>query len=171
MIKFFYNFIKSVYDVYLYKIIKYYEPIVEKLTINNEKVKKYNMFKNDNEEYIYKCLNVEYYKNMYYNLGLYYHTSPENLYLVIEKDIAILDDIDSLRITLLSNNNKEYTIIDEKFIGLILNFSTKQSKLKTLLYYYLQIYLSNFDKIIKVEFEIDNIYKEIDFNELLEYIN
>ena len=169
MIKILLNFIKSIYSIYLYKIVKYYDPIIEKKTLNNYKINKYNVFNTNNKEYIYKCLNVKYNDNIYYNLGTYFHVSNENLNIIINKElISLEDDIDLIKIKLLSKDNNEYTIIDENFINSILIFSTKQSRLEPLLYYYLQTYLFNYDKIIDIEFEINNKYNKVDINILLE---
>jgi hypothetical protein len=168
MIKIVFNFLKSIYDVYLYKVVRYYEPIIDKYVYNN-KIAKYNMFYQNNNEYIYKYLNVEYNNGKYFNLGTYYHTSIDDINIITDKELIYFeDDIDSIKIKLLSENNEEYTIIDKKFTNTILNFSTKQSRLEPLLYYYLQTILLNNDTIIDVEFEINNDYIKINIDSILD---
>jgi len=171
------NNIKSIYDIYFYKIIKFYYPIVEKIVFTNKKrvkkLSKYNICKTyTNCEYIYKFQNVEYNENIYYNLGLIYHTSDQNLNIIIDKELIMFDeDVDSIKIVLLSSTtNTEYTFIDEKFINSILNFTTKKSRLEPLLYYYLQKYLLNNDQIVSVDFEINNRYIRINHHNVLEDI-
>ena len=180
MIKKIINIIKSIYDVFIYKIIKYYDPIIEKsiytLPINNNnnnnnnRLSKYNIFKlYSNVKYIYKLQNIEYSNQIYYNLGIIYHTSDLNINLISDRELVYFeDDVDHIRIKLLNNLNNEYIIIDEKFVNSILNFATNRSRLEPLLYYYLNKYLSNHDRIIEVELCIDNSYIKVDINNKLE---
>ena len=169
------NIIKSVYDIYFYKIIKYYYPIVEKLVFtHNKKLKKlskYNICKTYTDcEYIYKIQNVEYHDNIYYNLGLIYHTSNLDINILIDKELTIFEDVGSIKIILQSVFETNYMLIDEKFVNSILNFATNKSRLEPLLYYYLQKYLLNYDKIVSIDFEINNIYVRVNHNNLLEEI-
>jgi len=169
------NFTKSIYDIFFYKIIKYYYPIVEKLVFTHsktlQKLSKYNICKRYTDcEYIYKFQNVEYHNNIYYNLGLIYHTSDQNINKIIDNDlISFEEDIDSIKIELKSTENN-YILVDEKFINSILNFATKKSRLEPLLYYYLQKYLLNYDQIVSVDFEINNKYIRVNHNNVLEDI-
>ena len=170
------NNIKSIYDIYFYKIIKFYYPIVDKIVFTNrkkvKKLSKYNICKTyTNCEYIYKFQNVEYNNNIYYNLGLIFHTSDLNLNIILDKElICFEEDVESIKINLVSSDNNNYTLIDEKFINSILNFATKKSRLEPLLYYYLQKYLLNNDQIISVDFEINNRYIRINHQSILEDI-
>ena len=167
------NNIKSIYNIFLYKKIKYYFPIIEKLVFSsNKKLTKYNICKRYlNCEFIYKFQNVEYNNNVYFNLGLLYHTSNQNVNHIIEKDLVFFEeDVDSIKITLESNNKDNYTIKDEEFVNSILNFSTKKSRLEPLLYYYLKKHLSNNDQIISVELEINNKFISVDHLNRLEDI-
>ena len=171
MINKIFNILKSIYDVYIYKIIKYYDPIVEKsiYTPINNRLLKYNIYKSySNVEFINKIQNIEYSNHIYYNLGIIYHTSKYNNVLSDRELILFEDDIDHIKIKLLDNTNNEYIIMDEKFINSILYYTTSKSRLEPLLYYYLKRYLSNFDKIIEVEFNINNNYIKVDINNRLE---
>jgi len=163
------------YNLYLYNIIKYYYPIINKsiYTINYNTCAKYNKYNkiksNLNIIYIYKFQIIEYNNRIFYNRGICYHTSDNNINNILDKTLVNFDiDIESIQIKLLSNTNSEYIIIDENFINNILNFSTPKSKLEPLLYYYLQINLLNFDKIIDVEFKINNKYIKINIDNILE---
>lgn len=175
MIKNSLNICKSFYDVFLYKIIKYYDPLIDKYTYdwNSHTINKFNKFRSYNNcVFINKYQNVVYNEknNMYYNMGIIYNVST-SLNNDINNDIAIFeDDIESIRLTLLSSDNLEYTIIDENFVRNILNYSTNKSILEPLLYYYLQKYLLNHDKIINVEFNINNTFYKIKYNYILSYI-
>lgn len=175
------NIIKSVYDVYLYKIVKYYYPIIEQYAFNKNKhkIKKYNnlkIYRNiENIEFVYKIANIEYnpLTNTYYNLGSVYHTSNyyniNNLNKLFENIIDISIDIDLIKFNLMSVKSKKlYTLIDTNFINTILVYSTKESNLESLLYYYLNRYLSINDKIISIEFEINNKLIKINLNQILE---
>jgi hypothetical protein len=168
------NNIKSIYNIFLYKKIKYYFPIIEKLVYaSDKKISRYNIYKRySNCEFIYKFQNVEYNNNIYFNLGLIYHTSNQNINYIIDKDLVFFEeDVDSIKITLQSStSDNNYQLIDEKFVNSILNFSTKKSRLEPLLYYYLKKHLSNNDQIISVEFEINNKFISVDHLNRLEDI-
>ena len=167
------NIIRSIYDVFLYKIIRYYDPIIEKLILykplNINRLIRYNRFKSYNDvNYIYKVQNIEYSNKIYYNLGIIYHTDIIDVKYLIDKELVYFeDDIDNIRIKLLSTNNNEYIIIDDKFVSLILNNATDLTRLEPLLYYYLIKYLQNYDEILEVEFNINNTYIKVDINNKL----
>ncbi len=168
------NNIKSFYNIFLYKKIKYYFPIIEKLVyVSNKKISRYNIYKKySNCEYIYKFQNVEYNNNIYFNLGLIYHTTELNINYIIDKNLVFFEeDVDSIKITLQSStSDNNYQLIDENFVNSILNFSTKKSRLEPLLYFYLKRHLSNNDQIISVEFEINNKFISVDHTNRLEDI-
>lgn len=168
------NNIRSIYDIYFYKIIKFYYPIVEKLIfLQNRKIVKYNICKTYTDcDFFYKFQNVEYHNNIYYNLGIIYHTTNQNIDKIIDKEIVFFEeDVDSVKLILKSSaTDNDYILIDEKFVNSILNFATKKSKLSLLIYYYLQKYLSNNDQIVNVEFEINNKYISVNHESLLEEI-
>jgi hypothetical protein len=167
------NICRSIYDVFIYKVVKYYDPIIDKkvYTRKNNILDRYNMFRQYSDvDFIYKLLNVDYNDNIYFNSGIVYHTSIQDLNNVLDRDIiSFNDDIISIKIKLLSNANKsEYIIIDEKFISHILNFATPTSRLKPLIYYYLQNFLSNYDHILEVELETNDKYNKVNMEDTLE---
>ena len=164
MIKKVNNYCRSIYDVFIYKIIKYYDPIIENLVYTQDnKLFKYNIFKSYTDvDFIYKIQNIEYYNQIYYNQGVIYHTSNIDINNLSDRELVLFeDDIDSIRIKLSSTTKDEYFIVDEKFVNSILYYTTTKSRLEPLLYYYLNRYLSNFDKIIEVEFNINNEYIKV----------
>lgn len=176
-----YCFGNSIYTVFLKNIMMYYEPLEEKYVFNkNNKIKYYNRLKtyNSKNTFIYKLNKVERKKCQLYNYGYYYHTSDLDRSRFNNIDIAYSPDtIQSMRLSLGANDEKSYQIIindimnkHKKFISSILSFSTSDSRLSILLYFYLQKYLNIFDKIISVEVEINGKFYDIDVNDTLRNI-
>ena len=136
-----------------------------------EQTKKY-----DNHNFIYKYNKIENIDGKLFDNGYVYHTHNRYTKKFNTNKIFPLDDIQKIILTL-ENDNKKYKLElfnDPKnkinFISDILLNATKDSKFDTLIYYYLQIYKNNFDKIIKIELEIDDMIHEIDYRETIENI-
>jgi hypothetical protein len=190
IINFIKEYISNTYLIFFKNIFLYFYPIEIKLVYDNilnifDDYKK-NVYY-DPERYIifYKINNIIYdnKKIKFYNYGYYYHCTSvysdlflnKNTYLLFNNELADCPDtIEYINITMIDqsdNNKKEYVIkIHDKlvgnFISSILIFSTKQIKFDIILYYYLQHYLNNYDKIskVKIKFELDDdeYEKEID---------
>jgi hypothetical protein len=177
--------------VFFKNISLYYSPIELKLFYDAQKniiTKKSNKKRLLDEShccYLYKIhkMNKKYCK--IYNYGYYYHGA--NLDWVYDGinhcEIAYAPDtIEYLILLMKPNNNGELynleikdnltTNKNEKFIGSILSFSTKQTTLDVLLYYYLQHIIHNNDTIVevKIKFELEDEEKMINFMGTLETI-
>lgn len=175
-----YSYLKKIiidtYLIFFKNIYLYYNPIEIELvydTSTNTFISYNTNIKSDIKYlYFYKINNVDYKKYKFYNYGYYYHIS-NNLKNDLKNEIAYVPDTIEYIKLIMTNNNETYEIkIDNKFIGSILYFSTKQSYLKVLLYYYLQYNLNNYDKIVSaiIKLELDDIEKDININEKLENI-
>jgi len=178
-----FGLIAGLFNVYVKNILLYYDPLEIKFAfnVNKQKLKKYNRLKkyntNDNPNkyhFIYKFHKVDQKNGKFYNFGYYYHTSNENINIFREeKQIAYPpENIQSISITL--QNNSQKLIINDcvkhKFINNILSNASIDSNLSILIYYYLQKYLNNYDKINKVELELNNRKFLVNHNDNLENI-
>jgi hypothetical protein len=164
-----FGLIAGLFNVYVKNILLYYDPLEIKIAfnVNKQKLKTYNRLKkyntNDNPNkynFIYKIHKVDQKNGKFYNFGYYYHTSNKNINIFKEeKQIAYPpENIQSVLITL-QNNSKKLIINDcikHNFINNILSNASIDSNLSILIYYYLQKYLNNYDKINKVELELNN---------------
>lgn len=187
------KFICDTYSIFFKNIVLYINPVELNLVydsfgytfIPNNKSINY-----DETRYIFfhKIHRVDYKGYKFYNYGYYYcitHIPLQNSNLKIDNiELAYPPDtVEYLKLTMKSNEiDKEDYIIKihdkivgtlmDKFISSILSFSTKEIQLEILLYYYLQYYLNNNDKIISavVKLELDDIEKEVYINETLECV-
>ena len=174
-----FGLIAGLFNVYVKNILLYYDPLEIKIAfnVNKQKLKTYNRLKKYNTNkynFIYKIHKIDQKNGKFYNFGYYYHTSNENINIFKEeKQIAYPpDNIHSISITL-QNNSKKLIINDcvkHKFINNILSNASIDSNLSILIYYYLQKYLNNYDKINKVELELNNRKFLVKHNDTLENI-
>ena len=183
--KYYYNriisFLCSIYEVYIKNIILYFFPLEMKMSFNKESKKimyvlpsKWKNINITDNDFIYKMNKINYKNGKLYNFGYYYHTTKEDAkYFKIEPEIAFPpSDIHEILITMRSINlDKTYEInLDNNFISNILSYSTKDSNLSILIYYYLQIYLNIFDIITDVSLGIDDNYYKVNYEETLNSI-
>ena len=150
----------------------------------SNKCYKYKSYDINTYNFIYKINKIDIYNNKIYYYGYYYHTSNINTYIFkpepiiayqpdnIESIIIILEkrdksNDDTLKQTYLFTINKN---LHYKFISHILSYSTTESKLSILIYYYLQQYLNINDIIINVKLEINNIFYEVNYDDNLNII-
>ena len=187
---------QDTYIVFLQNIILYYNPIELKLLYNaqnnivTKKLNQKRLLDKTHCCYLYKIhkMNKKYCK--IYNYGYYYHAA--NLDWIYDNnnycEIAYPPDtIEYLILLMRPNNNGELYNLEikdsleinnnlgiktKKFISSILSFSTKQTTLDVLLYYYLQHIIHNNDTIItvKIKFELEDDEKMINFIDTLENI-
>lgn len=167
------NFFRDIYNVFLVNMIHYFFPITMKIDLKSQS-------NNDNlkHNFIYKINKVEYNKCKFYNYGYVYQTSHTN-YDCYNLNIAYAPDtIQAIHINLFNLTNTYDIIIDNTFninkkvdlINSILLFTTKDSILETILYYYLKYHLNNNDIINKVSIEIDDKIISINYKENLNNI-
>jgi hypothetical protein len=182
---------QDTHTIFFKNIGLYFNPVELKLLYNAKNntfsipLTKKQLLDETNYCYLYKIhkINKKYCK--IYNYGYYYHvanldwTHDSNNYCEIAYPP---DTIEYLILQMRSINNekiyyleiKDSLIINknEKFIGSVLSFSTKQTTLNVLLYYYLQHMIQNNDIIVevKIKFELENDEKIINFMDTLENI-
>ena len=173
------RFVLDIYNIYVKDVLLYCDPLEIKLLF--QKIKKesrrYNRLKTydtSKYEFIYKINKIDQKNGIFYNYGYYYHVSNiDTEYFVPEPELAFSpESINSIELILTDedNINRSVTIknrLGEKFISHILNYSTKESRLSTLLYYYLQKYLNDNGKIISTKIEIDGSIIDIDHDKEL----
>ena len=182
---------QDTYIIFLKNIGLYFYPIELKLLYdaqNNNIEKKSNkkrLFDESHSCYLYKIHKISRKYCKIYNYGYYYHSA--NLDWVYDGinhcEIAYPPDtIEYLMLLMKPNNNgelydfeiKDSLSIDktDKFIGSILSFSTKQTTLDVLLYYYLQHIIHNNDTIleVKIKFELEDDEKIVNYINTLEQI-
>ena len=188
------NVVTDTYKIFFKNIYLYFRPIEIQLVYDSFLYNFYPYNKNiyyDETRYLYfyKINRVDYKEYKFYNYGYYYHVSNnmvKNSDLPVENvDFAYAPDtIEYIKVTLKPTDVllAPYTIeihdklignlMSEKFINSILSFSTKQTNLEPLLYYFLQTYLSNNDKIISatIKLELDDVEKTVNINENIETI-
>lgn len=180
---------QDTHTVFLKNISLYLNPIELKLLYNAKNntfpisLKK-KLLDESSYCYLYKIHKItkKYYK--IYNYGYYYHMA--NLDWNYDSDSCDLayppDTIEYLILRMRPVNGEETYFLEikdsltvnknEKFIGSILSFSTKQTTLNILLYYYLQNIIKNNDTIldVKIKFELEDDEKNINFMDTLENI-
>ncbi len=183
--------IQDIYTVFLKNIILYYNPIELKLLYDTKNyyfpthLNKKKISDNTRYCYLYKIhkMNQKYCK--IYNYGYYYHMANLNWNYDCNNHHEIAYPPDTIEYLILQmrpiNNGKQYYLEikdnltinkNDKFIGSVLSFTTKQTTLNILLYYYLQNILYNNDAIIdvKIKFELEDDEKNINFMDTLENI-
>ena len=169
------NFFRDVYNVFFVNIIHWLFPVEMTVELEND----HNDLKHN---FIYKINKVQYNKCKFFNYGSVYQTSNFS-YDYNDLNIAYAPDtIQAIYLQL--ENNDDYDDVYElvinydflrktlkkDFINSILAFSTENSVLETLLYYYLKCHLKNFDIITAVELELDDIKYKVDYKDTLKNI-
>jgi hypothetical protein len=174
------KFGENVYDIFIRNFYLYYYPIDTVCVLNNHdtNIEHFNHLKkypNNKYEFIYKYNKIENIEGKIYNQGHVYHTNNNKINKIVIKQIFPPDDIQSIKIILFNEKQYELEIFDDiknktNFISDILSHVTNESNLRSLLYYYLQLYRNIRDKIIKVELKIDDNYIEIESNNTINKI-
>jgi hypothetical protein len=181
---------QDTHTVFLKNIVLYFNPIELKLLYNAKNntypiSSKKTLLDESSYCYLYKIHKIRKKYCKIYNYGYYYHvanldwTYDSNNYC----DLAYPPDTIEYLVLRMRSVNGEGTYYleikdsltvnkSEKFISSILSFSTKQTSLNILLYYYLQNIIKNNDTIIevKIKFELEDDEKNINFMDTLENI-
>jgi hypothetical protein len=172
-----YGIIAGLYNVYIKDRLLYYFPLEIKAVFDkkNKHISMYDRNKTyspkKNYEFIYKINKVYQNNGKLYNRGYYYHVSDtDTKYFNPEPDFAYQPGcIESINIKL-HNETEKFIIrdcVEHKFISHIMKFSTKDSKLSTLLYFYLQTHLGKSGSIVKFKLKIDECEFKIKHNKKL----
>ena len=176
---FIYLFICNTYNIFLKNIFLYFRPIEVKLVFDSDT----NMFENydstktysSNYLFLYKINRIERKSYHFYNYGYYYYVSQKNIFNSTitkltnsELELAESPDvIENIKITY--QNNEEYNITDKMaFISSILNYSTKSSILKVLLYYYLKP--NDNIQNVEIKYLLDDDHTKINISKTLDEI-
>lgn len=186
------KFCSDTYSIFFKNIALYIDPmelssVYDSVTYTFTKYNKKIKYDETRYVFFYKIHKVDCLKMKIYNYGYYYCITNLPLSeskLIENNELAYPPDtIEYFKLTMKPDNlnEKEYVLeihdkivgtLSEKFIGSILSFATKEIQLEILLYYYLQNYLNNGDKIINavIKLELDDTEKEICISETLETI-
>jgi hypothetical protein len=169
------NFFRDIYNVYIINIIHWFFPVEMTIELKND----YDDLKHN---FINKINKIHYNKCKLFNYGCVYQTSNTS-YDCNNLNIAYAPDtIQAIYLEL--ENHEDYDDkyelvinydflrknLKKDFINSILAFSTENSVLETLLYYYLKCHLKNFDIITSVELKIDDIKHKVDYKDTLKNI-